>query len=480
MNLRQKLLTTFSGLALLTLATSSISVWAIAQWHQTNQQLEAHFQRSLLLKQVQSRSFRAFKEVPDAVQGNDQDAPAEFEQLLQPVQQDFQKWAALADNEAERQQVLQIRTAYENLVANARRVFTLMAQGRLDVARQVMEEELEAKNFQIFERLTNAAIESDLVRREQIRAMVRNTRKNAQLALAIIVFASVSLVLLLAAYLASDLFAPLGAVKQALDDVAKGDMQCRLDADRSDEIGELNQAFNQMVAAIASREQMVALANMTNHDERRWENLPSRAVLHQIISQLRSQISQLSYNNGISEHQQAVITQLDLLSQAVARVTEFGFPLDLNLARTNMRSLLYEVLQRFQTELVDRAISVELEISPDVNYALVDHLKLREALIELVRNALAALPEVGGRLGMRISILADGSQLKIEVADNGIGIIQTSIDQAFTPVVSIENQHGVGLTLAKAIVEQHGGKITVDQSQPNAGTYVQIFIPLGK
>jgi signal transduction histidine kinase len=137
------------------------------------------------------------------------------------------------------------------------------------------------------------------------------------------------------------------------------------------------------------------------------------------------------------------------------------------------------VLQRFQSELIERAVSIELDISTEVSYAVVDRLKLREVHCELVRNALAALPEKGGRIGIRTSVAADDTELLIEVADNGKGIKQPLIEQALTTtLVTTRGQRaGVGLALTKAIVEQHGGQLKID-SEPGRGTYVQIQLPL--
>jgi signal transduction histidine kinase len=212
-----------------------------------------------------------------------------------------------------------------------------------------------------------------------------------------------------------------------------------------------------------------------------------------LVSQLRSRlasaqpsrVTQLDHNNGVNgnaedvnQQQRSLVNQLDLLLQAVTRMTEFGFPLDLNLARTDIRALLYEVLLRFQAELIERAISIELESSPQVSYAVVDRLKLREALSELLRNAIAALPERGGRLGMRTNVTADGTELIIEVADDGRGIKQPLIEQAFTSVKTAQEQQiGVGLALTKAIIEQHGGEIAIT-SEPGQGTHVRIQLPL--
>jgi two-component system OmpR family sensor kinase len=160
----------------------------------------------------------------------------------------------------------------------------------------------------------------------------------------------------------------------------------------------------------------------------------------------------------------------------VTRVTEFGFPLDLNVSRTDVRALLYRVFMRFQDEFAERAISIELEIAPGVDHAVVDRMKLRETVGELLGTALAALPEHGGRLGLRYRLSEDGTELLIEVADGGKGAVQALIDAAFDPT-DLDDQPRVGLSLSKAVVEQHGGSLEVD-SEPRGGTYAQIRLPL--
>ncbi|HEY9695578.1 MAG TPA: ATP-binding protein [Oculatellaceae cyanobacterium] len=497
MKLRQKLLSTFSGLALLALVTAGVTGWSTLKWQGSNEQLQRHYQRSLLLQRVRAAVFRAFKEVPDAVTGDDPNSREEFDQYLAPAEADFQRWAALADTDAEKQQVQQVRNAYNQLIKEARTAFKLVEAGRRKEATVLMEGKLEDKNFVDFQKFTDQAVESDRNYRQVVSNQVRNTRETAQLVLAIASFGTISLILLLAAYLAADLFAPLREIEQALDDVAKGDLQRRLDAERSDEIGAINKAFNNMLEAMREREQYLGLtavpvnANDSN-DGVTLENMPSRLMLHQLVSQLRSRVTQLhsdneSNGNGATavQQKQDLIAQLDDLLQAVSRITEFGFPLDLNLARTDIRALLYEVLLRFHDQLVQSGVSFELDIAPEVNQAVVDKLKLREALAELIRNAINALPEQGGRLGIRASIADEGTQLIIEVADNGKGIEQPLINQAFASLDSVRvatpqeyrTQPTVGLKLTKAIVEQHGGHLIIN-SQPNQGTYVQMQLPL--
>ncbi|TFI50850.1 HAMP domain-containing histidine kinase [Mastigocladus laminosus UU774] len=480
MNLRQKLLTTFGGLALLTLVTAGMTTWTLHKWRNSEKRLDEHYQRSLLVKEVQAATFRAFKELPDSVTGGDQDAREEFEELIAVTTPDFQQWTALAHNDQERQQVQQVRNSYETLLKEAYRVFDLVDTGRYKEALILLDDYVEEGVLEEFEKVTEAAIESDRQNRRVIRTQVQNARRTAQLALSIVAFGTISLVLLLAGYLASDLFTPLREVKLALDDAKRGNWQRRLDEERTDEFGAIAQAYNQMLEEMASRQQVVEFAAIPMSDLKKdshWQKMSSRVMLHQMVSQLRSRVANLSHDNTI-EDKKALIAQLDLLLQAVSRIAEFGFPLDLNLARTDIRILVYEVLQRFQPELIERAVSIEIDIDPAVNYAVVDRLKLRSALDELIRNALNALPEEGGRLGMRTTVSEDGTELKLEVGDNGKGIKQRLIEQAFTPLTSENGKTaGVGLALTKAIIQQHGGEITL-KSEPEQGTYVQIVLPI--
>lgn len=489
MNLRKKLLTTFGGLALLALATAGVTVWAIAQWQNSERRLQGHYQRSLLLEGVRTATFRAFKELPDAIVSDDPDARQEFEAFLKPAEADFKRWAELADTQAEQKQVQQVRNAYNALIQDARTAFTLIAGGQRDRAFVVLEQQLEGRDFALFEQVTQQAVASDRKNRQIITQQTQNTRQTAQLVLAIAAFGTISLILLLAAYLATDLFAPLKEVENALDDAAKGDFK-RLGEERQDELGAISCAFNRMIEAMAQRQQVAGLAAVASGvtegmEDSTWQHLPSRVTLHRLVSQLRSRVTQLHHHNGskgneeLDGQQQGAIAQLDLLLQAVSRITDFGFPLDLNLARTDIRSLLYDVLLRFQSELSLRAVSVDLDLAPEVSFAVVDRLKLREVLSELVRNALAALPEQGGRIGLRTRIAPDATELLIEVADNGKGIKQPAIEQVFQPTVATANgqRTDVGLTLTKAIVEQHGGELTID-SEPGQGTYIKISLPL--
>ena len=549
MNLRRKLFITFGTLVFLVLLVAGISIWATLQWRSTGEQLQRHYARSLEAQKVQGSTFRALKEVSDILAEGDSNARQEFDQAISSVDQDLDMWADLADTKEEQQQVEEVGAAYEKVVQDANEVFDLAEAGRMQEAVSLAERRLEVQqdtaqpqeppapveqpddeapdsddelqddveggvgdealeegsvlvetrvelvaflqeqpnenSFQAFESATDRAIASDLSAREEVLAQTQNTRRTAQLVLVIAAFGTLSLLLLLAAYLASDLFRPLRELRQALEDVEKGDLDRRIDEERADELGEVSRAFNRAMGSISRREGLNWIAATAAGEggdvDTTWKGSPSRVTLHRLVSQLRSRISQLDDAGGRDGHatkQKELVGQLEGLSQAVARITDFGFPLDLNLSRTDMRALLYRVFMRFQDEFSERAVSIELDIAPEVDHAVVDRLKLREAVGELLRNALSALPEAGGRLGLRSRVSEDGMDLLIEVADDGQGAEQSLIDDAFDPGADgPEGRPRVGLALTRAIVEQHGGTLDVE-SVPGGGTYARIQLPL--
>ncbi len=497
MNLRRKLLTVFGALALLSLVTAAVTLWTISSWTRTTKATENHYQRSLLLQRIRATTFRAFKEVPDAVTGDDADSDQEFAEYIKPAEEDFETWAKLAEDEAELQQVKQIRESFDVLEATAKETFALVKQNRMKEAFDLMEGKLEDNDFENFNRLTAEAVESDRVKREEIRATNANTQRTARIVLFVVGFGTIALVLLLAAYLASDLFKPLEDLRKALKRTAEGDYNQELHDTREDEFGAVNRAFNEMVKTISHREKLTGNGESADNPELGFNSFTSKMTIHKLVAQMRLRVMELdakllqsdAETNESKDEKKTdikktnapkaekinldeIVENLENLSQAIVRVADFSFPLDITLSKTDVSALLYDTLLRFHDELSKRGISLEIEVDREVKFATLDHLKIREAVTELIRNALKALPESGGKLGLRARL--DDTNLLIEVADNGAGAENLTVDEID---IRARRDYRTGLKLTKAIVEQHGGKMKIN-SESGAGTFVQMSLPL--
>ena len=467
MTLRRKLLTLFAGLGVLVLTVVGITFWSLVQWRQTNVLLQEHYARSLLVQRISASTFRAFKELPDAALAADPDARAEFAELLAPVERDFAAWVALAYTTREREQVRQVRATYEALVGNAESFFGALEAGRRSEALGLLEDRLESVAFGAFGSAVDAAVASDRATRQGIRERNEQVRRTGGPGLALAAFTTLSLLLLLPAYLSSDLFRPLRELREALSRAARGDFGRRLDAERHDEFGEVNRAFNDAALALSTRRSDGATGEQGPGES--GETATSRRLLHGLLAELREQIAALG-TPAAPPAPQELLGTVDRLSRTATQLSAFSFPLDLTRAKTDLRTLLYDALVGFHERFAARAVGLDVRLDPDLGEVLIDRSKIRAVLGELLENALAALPEQGGRIGLRSAPGEEGTFV-LEVADNGQGVGAGVVDRALS-----SDEPGAGLKLSRAVAEEHGGSLVLE-STPGEGTCVQLRLP---
>jgi two-component system NtrC family sensor kinase len=98
-------------------------------------------------------------------------------------------------------------------------------------------------------------------------------------------------------------------------------------------------------------------------------------------------------------------------------------------------------------------------------------------MINLVINAVEATP-AGGKIGVTTDFHSGASEVEITVSDTGHGIAAENVEKIFDPFfTSKDTGTGLGLAITHGIVEQHGGRISVD-STPGEGTTFFIHLPL--
>ena len=146
---------------------------------------------------------------------------------------------------------------------------------------------------------------------------------------------------------------------------------------------------------------------------------------------------------------------------------------------------LPDVVGECQRLLRDRAedgqLSLTAELPPGLPLLVADRLRVKQILLNLLSNAMKFTP-AGGHIAVSASLPDDGG-IVISIADTGIGMRPEDIPVALEPFRQIENpltRHyegtGLGLPLAKALVELHGGRLTV-ASVLGRGTTVQVWLP---
>ena len=459
--LRRKLFRVFVALGLLGLLLVGVTGYTIVQWRQTEETLSRHYVRSLRLQEVRALAFEAFTQVPAAVRG-EQGARDEYESRLEPLGRAFDEWAALVEDDGERAQVAAVRDAAGQLDAGADRVLGLVEAGRPAAADAALDE-VEATAVQPFQDLTAAAVESDRDKRRALRADADAARGTATLTLAGAGAGVVSMLLLVGAYLTGGVFTPVRRLRDALRALNRGEAAPRLPEDGDDEIAEVNREYNAL-AGRATRRRAPVAAGAPVED--------ASLVLRRMVAGLREETV-----HGAAAP--ALLARVDALAATLDRLGSLAAPVDLQLAPVEPAALLHDVLDRFADEVVRRSVSTGVEVDPDAGLLLADRARLREAVGELVRNALDALPARGGSLRVRAVPAPGEDAVAVEVEDDGGGLAEVDLAWLYDGSTPPSSRRGTGLRLATSVVEQHGGRLQL-HTVPGGGTTAVLLLPVAR
>ncbi len=139
----------------------------------------------------------------------------------------------------------------------------------------------------------------------------------------------------------------------------------------------------------------------------------------------------------------------------------------------HLDALLDDLLDFIEPETQHRGIKLVREIDK-LPVILADPSQIRQGLLNLLLNANQAMPE-GGQLTVRAT--SDGENVRIEIEDTGSGIPEEIQEKVFEPFYSTKEEGtGIGLPMAKYVIEAHGGNIKF-RTQPDRGTTFSVSLP---
>ena len=271
---------------------------------------------------------------------------------------------------------------------------------------------------------------------------------------------------------------PLALVTERAKAVALGDLKPRPAIVSNDEIGELAATFEGMVSAIAraneqllASERLATIGKMAAHVTHEIRNPLSSIALNLELLEEELPASADEANNLLRAIK-AEVERLSGLSEQYLSVARQR-PQEKHLEKLD--EIVEEACEFVRRELEQAGISLTLEVEDDVNdVALaVDEAQIRQALLNLLRNAREAMPS-GGRVNVRLRRAETGLELLVD--DEGVGMPATTRARLFEPFFTTK-QHGTGLGLAitRQIAEAHGGGIRVEPRQPR-GTRIVLHL----
>ena len=275
---------------------------------------------------------------------------------------------------------------------------------------------------------------------------------------------------------------PLGVLRRRARQVAEGEYTQRTGVTSHDEIGDLAREFDAMADAIQERE----------HRLIRSERLATVGrMAAQIAHEVRNPLSSIGLNAELlgdelsAEADEArrmvasIIGEVDRLTEITETYLRFTRLPRPKLEREDLGGLVASVVAMGRGEIAQEGITLEVDIAPELPELPADEAQLRQALINLVRNAREALASAPiKRLGISVVNDRPSGCLLVRVSDSGAGIDQHDLGKIFDPFFSTKAQGtGLGLALVQQIVVDHGGRIDVD-SVPGRGTTFTLAFPI--
>ena len=176
--------------------------------------------------------------------------------------------------------------------------------------------------------------------------------------------------------------------------------------------------------------------------------------------------------------------KMDHLNKIVEQVLHFARSTEPKLTRVNLNELIDDLGLLTRHKLRNQNIQLVLQLDQDLPLVMADATQLEQAFLNLILNAVEAMPD-GGKLTITTRSSGGGSppaattQVAIEFRDTGQGMSEDQCQRAFSSLLSTTKKAGTGLGLAivSRVVETHRGKVSI-KSRRRHGTTIAITLPV--
>lgn len=290
---------------------------------------------------------------------------------------------------------------------------------------------------------------------------------------------------------------PIRQMMQASHHIATGHYRERVEVTSEDELGQLARTFNQMATALEKTEtkRRDLIANVTH--ELRTPLTSIKGYMEGLIDGvLPAQPDTYQQVYREADRLQRLVNDL----QELSRVEAGAFELDRQpLALTE---LIQHTAARLEPQFEEKAVTLNLDLSPNLPPVLADEDRMSQILLNLIGNALQYTP-TGGTVTISVELQTAPQQVQklvetspahsttqcvrlvVTIADTGIGIPTEHLPHLFTRFYRVDKSRsragggsGIGLTIAKHLTEAHGGRIWAESAGENQGSKFGFSLPL--
>jgi signal transduction histidine kinase len=311
--------------------------------------------------------------------------------------------------------------------------------------------------------------------------------REVRLVLILIGMGGVGLGILGATVLANRITRPIKKLVDGTIRISHGDFSHSIDVPSGDEISDLAGSFNEMSRQLLQMRERMEAANRKLVQAEKLASIGrlSATIAHEIRNPLTSvklNIQKVAEDETLAvpekEHLSISMEGIGQIEKFIKELLSFTRAADLVLERYSPVQIVEESLKLLQQTFDQKRIFVERRYAAGLPPVLVDGDKMRQVVLNVLRNAQEAMAP-GGRISLTVDTTEVGGQTKVRfrISDNGPGIPEKDWDNIFEPFFTTKpSGFGLGLANARKIVEQHNGTIRLAKKRGQGSLFV-ILIP---
>ena len=362
---------------------------------------------------------------------------------------------------------------YEELLAS-------LAGGGGASARDSGRGELEASVREHGARITATVLDMAMSERRSVEDILAV----AKLVPLIFLVGTLILTLGVANFLARQMLGPLTRLAQATQRIAAGDFSPLKPARRyRDEFSDLAMGINRMTHELERRYQILvesqklrAVGTLTAGIAHELNNpLNNITLTATTLKQFRPKLNEAE----LSEMLDDPVTQADRAQAIVRNLLDFTRQSEARMEPLDLRRLVEHVVSLAQNQVNFKGCTVDVVVPSDLPHVHGDRDLLNQVFLNLLLNALDAVPK-GGRIRVTTGGAAEPGFVSVDVVDNGSGIPAHLLGSIFDPFFTTKatgQGTGLGLSVSRGIVRQHGGELRV-HSRIGSGSTFSVLLPV--
>ena len=284
--------------------------------------------------------------------------------------------------------------------------------------------------------------------------------------------------------IAKEITEPIRILVAGTREVAGGNLEYKVNIEARDEVGMLANSFNQMTA------QLLRYAGELKRIEKAeaWKEVAQK-LAHEIKNPLtpiqlsaerlkrRYYSKREGYEEILDECTYTIIDEVERLRRLLDEFSQFARMPMVNPVPSDIHEVINDALNLYGE--IPEKVEVLTQFNPEIPKVMVDHDQTRRAFFNIIKNAIESMDN-GGKLTISTGIANDC--IEVNISDTGTGMSAEGIDKLFTPHFSTKRGGaGLGLTIVKKIIDDHGGDVNVISEEGKGTTFiVKIPFPEGE